>query len=222
LTASGNLSLPYAPGGAPWTVALKVDGDLLKTLKLDADSRGYLPARLSGELQPLADNLPAELRITADSFKPSADLPDTLQLNQLDLTAKGDLKNGYQVLGKAVLPAKRPGGPAAARQGRRQGRADRRPGVDGQRPPEPQAQCRAGLAARLQRRGENRLAGFPWHRLYPVIDEPQVVLRTFNGEVSYKDGNYLGNSRPISTVPPASSMWSRRSVATSSRSSCPS
>jgi len=40
LAASGNLSLPYAPGGAPWTLALKVDGDLLKTLKLNADSSG--------------------------------------------------------------------------------------------------------------------------------------------------------------------------------------
>ncbi len=107
LTASGNLSLPYAPGGAPWKVALKVDGDLLKTLKLDADSSGYLPAKLQGELQPLAENLPAQLHITADGFKPSADLPDTLQLNQLDLTAKGDLKNGYQLLGKAVLPAEK-------------------------------------------------------------------------------------------------------------------
>jgi translocation and assembly module TamB len=34
---------------------------------------------------------------------------------------------------------------------------------------------------------------FPWHRLYPVIDKPEVDLRTFNGEVSYTDGNYLGN-----------------------------
>lgn len=105
LNATGNLSLPYAPGGAPWKVALKVDGDLLKTLKLDADSSGYLLANLRGELQPLAENLPAQLHITADGFKPSAELPDTLQLNQLDLTAKGDLSNGYQLLGKAVLPA---------------------------------------------------------------------------------------------------------------------
>ncbi|MFD2884345.1 hypothetical protein ACFS4T_23655 [Pseudomonas lini] len=34
---------------------------------------------------------------------------------------------------------------------------------------------------------------FPWHRLYPLIDEPQVALRSFNGEVSYTDGNYIGN-----------------------------
>jgi translocation and assembly module TamB len=34
---------------------------------------------------------------------------------------------------------------------------------------------------------------FPWHRLYPVIDEPQVSVHTFKGEVSYTDGKYLGN-----------------------------
>ncbi|MFD2884346.1 hypothetical protein ACFS4T_23660 [Pseudomonas lini] len=32
------------------------------------------------------------MRITADGFKASADLPDTLQLNQLELTGDGDLK----------------------------------------------------------------------------------------------------------------------------------
>ncbi|TFW34468.1 translocation/assembly module TamB, partial [Pseudomonas fluorescens] len=29
--------------------------------------------------------------------------------------------------------------------------------------------------------------------LYPLIDEPQVALRSFNGEVSYTDGKYLGH-----------------------------
>ncbi len=45
------------------------------------------------------------MRITSDAFKPSADLPDTLQFNQLVLTGEGDLKNGYQLLGNATLPA---------------------------------------------------------------------------------------------------------------------
>ena len=42
---------------------------------------------------------------------------------------------------------------------------------------------------------EARLAwlDFPWHRLYPQIDEPAVALRKFNAEVAYRDGNYLGN-----------------------------
>ncbi|WP_259745414.1 translocation/assembly module TamB domain-containing protein, partial [Pseudomonas protegens] len=34
---------------------------------------------------------------------------------------------------------------------------------------------------------------FPWHRLYPLVEEPAVALRSFNAEVAYRDGNYLGN-----------------------------
>ncbi|KAA8554789.1 translocation/assembly module TamB domain-containing protein [Pseudomonas marginalis] len=194
LTASGNLSLPYAPGGAPWTVALKVEGDLLKTLRLDADSSGYLPAKLKGELQPLVDNLPAQVHITADGFKPSADLPDTLQLNQLDLTAKGDLSSGYQLLGKAILPAEK--GPVdLLLQGKVDAKGAQIAGLDLNAGDKQSLKLTAQLDWQQGFSAEARIdwLDFPWHRLYPLIDEPQVVLRTFNGEVSYKDGNYLGN-----------------------------
>ena len=194
LTATGNVSLPYAPGGAPWAVALKIDGDLLKTLKLDADSSGYLPAKLTGELQPLAENLPAQLHITADGFKPSADLPDTLQLNKLDLTAKGDLKRGYQLLGKAVLPAEK--GPVdVLLQGRVDAKGAQIAGLDLNAGDKQSLKLTAQLDWQQGFSADARIdwLNFPWHRLYPVIDEPQVALLTFNGEVSYKDGNYLGN-----------------------------
>jgi len=194
LSASGNLSLPYAPGGAPWKVALKVDGDLLKTLKLDADSTGYLPAKLSAELQPLVENLPAQLHITADGFKPSADLPDTLQLNQLDLTAKGDLNRGYQLMGKAVLPAEK--GPVdLLLQGKVDAKGAQIAGLDLSAGDKQSLKLTAQLDWQQGFSADAKIdwLDFPWHRLYPVIDEPQVALRTFNGEVSYKDGNYLGN-----------------------------
>lgn len=194
LVATGNLSLPYAPGGAPWKLALKVDGDLLKTLKLDADSSGYLAAKLSGELQPLVENLPAQLHIAADGFKPSADLPDTLQLNQLDLTAKGDLSNGYQLLGKAVLPAEK--GPVnLLLQGKVDAKGAQIAGLDLNAGDKQSLKLSANLDWQQGFSADAKIdwLDFPWHRLYPVIDEPQVALRTFNGEVSYKDGNYLGN-----------------------------
>ncbi|MGK9419861.1 translocation/assembly module TamB domain-containing protein [Pseudomonas cedrina] len=194
LAASGHLSLPYAPGGAAWNVALKLDGDLLKTLKLDAESTGYLPAKLTGELQPLAQNLPAQLHLTADGFKPGADLPDTLQLNQLDLSAKGDLASGYQLLGRAVLPAEK--GPVQMLlQGKVDAKGAQIAGLDLNAGDKQSLKLTAlldwqqGFSANAKVDWQD----FPWHRLYPLIDEPQVALRTLNGEISYKDGNYLGN-----------------------------
>ncbi|UZD99306.1 translocation/assembly module TamB domain-containing protein [Pseudomonas mediterranea] len=193
LKAQGQLTLP-APGDTPWTLDLAVDGDLLKTLNLNADSSGYLQGRLVGELQPLADNLPAKVRITADGFKASADLPDTLLLNQLELTGEGDLKNGYQLLGKATLPAEQ--WPVAlSLQGKVDANGAQIAGVDlnaGDRQSlnvTGQVNWREGLSA------DAKIAwlDFPWHRLYPLIDEPQVSLRSFNGEVSYTDGQYLGH-----------------------------
>ncbi|WP_207286671.1 translocation/assembly module TamB domain-containing protein [Pseudomonas sp. FW300-N2A2] len=191
LKAEGKLTLP-AP--EPWALTLKINGDLLKTLKLTADSSGYLNGQLTGELQPLVDNLPAKVRIVADGFKPSADLPDTLQLNQLELTGDGDLKNGYQLRGNATLPAEQ--GPFALML---QGKVD----ANGAQIAALDLTANDKQSLKLSgvldwSKGLNATAkidwlDFPWHRLYPLIDEPEVALRSFNGEVSYTDGKYLGN-----------------------------
>jgi translocation and assembly module TamB len=193
LTAEGSLTLP-APGNGPWALALKVDGDLLKTLNLKADSSGYLNGQLTGELQPLVENLPAKVRITADGFKASADLPDTLQLNQLELSGAGDLKNGYQLLGKATLPAEQ--GPVAlALQGKVDAKGAQIVGLDLSANDKQhlkltgQVDWSKGLSADAK----IDWLDFPWHSVYPLIDEPEVALRSFNGEVSYTDGNYLGH-----------------------------
>ena len=193
LNAEGRLTLP-APGAAPWALELKVDGNLLKTLNLKADSSGYLQGQLTGELQPLADNLPAKVRIIADGFKASGDLPDTLLLNQLELTGAGDLKNGYQLLGKATLPAEK--GPVALLlQGTVDANGAHIAGLDLDAGDQQSLKLNGRLDWREGLDAEAKVAwlDFPWHRLYPLIDEPQVTLRSFNGEVSYTDGQYLGN-----------------------------
>ncbi|RON08644.1 hypothetical protein BK659_14810 [Pseudomonas brassicacearum] len=193
LSAEGQLTLP-APGKTPWALALKIDGDLLKTLNLKADSSGYLQGQLTGELQPLVENLPAKVRITADGFKASADLPDTLQLNQLELTGNGDLKNGYQLLGKATLPAEQ--GPVALLlQGKVDAKGAQIAGLDLSASDTQNLKLSGQLdwSEGLSAEAKIDWLDFPWHRLYPLIDEPQVALRSFNGEVSYRDGNYLGN-----------------------------
>ncbi|WP_019580048.1 translocation/assembly module TamB domain-containing protein [Pseudomonas mandelii] len=193
LTAEGKLTLP-APGTEPWALVLKVDGDLLKTLNLKADSSGYLNGQLTGELQPLVENLPAKVRITADGFKASAELPDTLQLNQLELTGDGDLKNGYQLLGKATLPAEL--GPVALLlQGKVDAKGAQIAGLDLTANDKQSLKLTGQLDWSKGFSAEAKIdwLDFPWHRLYPLIDEPQVALRSFNGEVSYTDGNYIGN-----------------------------
>jgi translocation and assembly module TamB len=193
LAANAQLKLP-AVSGKDWALALKIDGNLLDTLKLDGQSSGYLDGQLTGELQPLADNLPAQLRITSDAFKADASLPDTLQLNQVELTGKGDLKAGYAVVGHATLPAEQ--GPMdLALKGLVDAKGAQVEGLnisDGDT-------RRVGLSGSLDwQQGFSADAkldwlDFPWHRLYPVVPEPQFVARQFNAQVSYKDGKYLGN-----------------------------
>ncbi|QTD31407.1 translocation/assembly module TamB domain-containing protein [Pseudomonas fluorescens] len=193
LNITGDLTLP-SPAPEPWTLALKVDGDLLKTLNLHADSRGYLNGQLSGELQPLAENLPAKVRITSEAFKPSADLPDTLQFNQLVLTGEGDLKNGYQLLGNATLPAEK--GPVALLlKGKVDANGAQIAGLDLTASDKQSLKLTGNVdwSKGLSAQANINWLDFPWHRLYPEIDEPQVTLRTFTGEVSYTDGQYLGN-----------------------------
>ena len=193
LTAEGHLTLP-APGTGPWALALKIDGDLLKTLNLKADSSGYLNGQLTGELQPLVENLPAKVRITADGFKASADLPDTLQLNRLELSGAGDLKNGYQLLGTATLPAEQ--GPVAlALQGKVDAQGAQIAGLDLSANDKQYLKLTGQLdwSKGLSADAKIDWLDFPWHRVYPLIDEPQVALRSFNGEVSYTDGKYLGH-----------------------------
>jgi len=193
LTIQGDLTLP-SPGSEPWTLALKVDGDLLKTLNLHADSRGYLDGQLNGELQALAENLPAKLRVTSDAFKPSADLPDTLQFNQLVLTGEGDLKNGYQLLGNASLPAQK--SPVALLlKGKVDANGAQIAGLDLNANDKQSLKLTGNVdwSKGLSAQANINWQDFPWHRLYPEIAEPQVALRTFTGEVSYTDGQYLGN-----------------------------
>ncbi|WP_439851313.1 translocation/assembly module TamB domain-containing protein [Pseudomonas syringae] len=193
LSAQGQLQLPPQDGQA-WTLALDIQGDVLKTLQLKADSSGYLPGVLTGELQPLAEHLPARLKLTSEHFKPSSVLPDTLQLDQLLLTAEGNLDAGYVINGTASLPAEK--GPVAlALQGRADAKGATIAGLD------LSAIDQQRLAINGKLNWQNGFSAdasidwldFPWQRLYPLPSEPQVSLHAFKGEISYTDGNYLGN-----------------------------
>jgi translocation and assembly module TamB len=193
LTAQGQVKLPPV-SGQPLALTLDVSGDLLKTLKLTGQTQGYLDARLTGELQPLIANFPAELAITSDQFKPVADLPDTLQLNQLTLNAKGDLAQGYAILGNASLPAEK--GPVTlALQGRVDAKGAEIATLDLAASTDQRLKLNARLDWQKGLMAEAKIdwLDFPWHRLYPLINEPSVSVHSFTGEISYTDGQYLGN-----------------------------
>ncbi|MBD8472685.1 translocation/assembly module TamB [Pseudomonas sp. CFBP 8770] len=178
----------------PWQVTLNATGDLLDTLTLDGESSGYLQALISGTVQPLAEHLPAQLRIQSEAFKPSAGLPDTLAFNQLELLAKGDLQGGYAIDGRASLPAEQ--SPMTLLLG---AQVDAKGAVVQALDISSSAQQHVRLSGTLD--WQQGLAAkaridwldFPWHRLYPVIAEPAVKVRRFNGEIDYSDGKYLGN-----------------------------
>ena len=200
LQLHGTLGLP-APDQTPWSLALQVDGELQKTLRLAADSSGYLPGRLTGTVQPLVEHIPADLQLVANDFKAAPSLPDTLRLNDLKLTARGDLAAGYALIGQAQLPGE--GGPVALdldgrvdAQGARiaalglQTAAEQRVVLAGQ------VDWHQGLAADATLDWRD----FPWRRLYPMA-EPPVSLQRLQGEVSYRDGAYLGNFKAAATGP---------------------
>ncbi|WP_439858589.1 translocation/assembly module TamB domain-containing protein [Pseudomonas sp. MBLB4136] len=193
LSASGRLRLP-APEQREWSLALQVEGDLLDRLGLSADSTGYLQGRLSGEVQPLAENLPATLQLVADGFVASAELPQTLRLDKLTLKAGGDLAAGYRVEGSAALPAE--GGPLAlALSGRVDGNGAEVADLSLSADPERRLQLSGRLDWQEALSIDSRFdwQDFPWRRLLPQVEEPPVSLRQLQGELAYQGGNYLGH-----------------------------
>ncbi len=193
LSLQGSAVLP-APGGKPWNLTLQVEGDLRQSLSLVVDSSGYLAGRLSGEVQPLAEHLPARLTLSADGFKADESLPDTLRLNGVVLRAGGNLQDGYQVDGVGLLP-----GDGAVVALSLDGRVDAKgadietlslsagPGqslaVNGR------LDWQDGFSADTHVDWEN----FPWLRLYPMDEAPPVTLKKLTGDLAYDNGNYLGN-----------------------------
>lgn len=193
LQADATLQLPAVDGQA-WQLVLNAKGDLQKTLALKGTSTGYLEAKLEGELQALADHLPATLQIRAETFRPSASLPDPLQLNQLNLQAKGDLLKGYLLKGTASLPAEQ--GPVAlVLNGKVDAKGARLETLDLSAS---ETQCLTLQASADWQQGLTADAridwlDFPWLRLYPMDEAPQVTLKRFNAQVHYRDGTYNGD-----------------------------
>lgn len=191
-----------SPNEQPWALMIAVDGDLREQLQVQVESQGYLDGTLSGQLRALDEHLPATIKLNAHGFKALPDLPETLRLNDLQLTATGNMDDGYRVLGTTLLPGE--GGVVRVA-------LEGVVGLSG-------AQI-AMLELDAGQQRDVRLSGdvdwqdgleanadllwrdFPWRRLYPGIDEPPVALRELKAQIQYDDGNYLGNFQSAMTGP---------------------
>lgn len=174
-----------------WALKLQAKGDLNHRLALEVDSTGYLPAQLKGWVEPLVEHLPAQLTLNSESFLATAQLPENLTLEQVELRAKGNLKNGYELVGKGQLR-----GDASALPLALHGR------VDAAGLALEQLQVRAAEAEYLNLAGnldwqesfamQAQLEGqkFPWQALYPLDLEAQ--LEQLSAELAYNQEGYQG------------------------------
>ncbi|THG86299.1 translocation/assembly module TamB [Pseudomonas sp. A-1] len=192
LRARASLQLPPVDE-RPWQLDLQLDGRLLQRLELTARSQGYLDGELTGWLQPLAEGLPLELRLSATDFQALASLPPSLRFTTLGLTGSGTLTEGYGVSGSATLAgAEQPLSVVL------------RGSVDGggAQVEQLQLQDSAGetlqLAGRLDWReafaAELTLAGgaFAWQQLYPQPGV-ELELQQLQAAFSYADSRYRGD-----------------------------
>ena len=92
-----------SPDEQPWALQIAVEGDLREQVRLEVESQGYLDGMLSGHVRALDEQLPATIRLTADGFKAVPDLPKPC-VHELELTASGNMGDGYRLLGTGRLP----------------------------------------------------------------------------------------------------------------------
>ncbi|WP_415846340.1 translocation/assembly module TamB domain-containing protein [Stutzerimonas zhaodongensis] len=193
LELSGTVAI-RSPDEQPWALALRVAGEMREHLVLNVESRGFINARLSGRVRPLEEDLPANLVLLVEGFKASPDLPDALRLNRMELSAEGDLDNGYRLSGDGSLQGE--GGAVGillnavvdAAGAKLDGLEldagnDQRISIKGQ----------VGWEDALRADAELAWRNFPWRRLYPDVEEPPVALKILNAQLQYDDGSYLGN-----------------------------
>lgn len=86
------------PDQAPINLQLATQGTLNK-LQVTAQTTGYVQAQLNAQLQPLTPDLPLAATLQLQNFLAQADLPESLLIRQLGISANGDLAKGFAVQG---------------------------------------------------------------------------------------------------------------------------
>lgn len=184
--------------GKPWLLDLGLTGSAAD-LVVRGNSEGYLNASVSGGVEPLKPALPARIRVKAQDFRATDDLPETLTLQGADISAQGSLASGFQLKGTARLPGT--GGDIwlavkglVTTTGIQEldlaltgpGTVDTGAGT---------ASVKGSLSWQqtLALDAQIALDAFPWFSLIPGVEPPPVILRRLDGQVDYQGGEYQAN-----------------------------
>lgn len=180
----------------PWLVKLNASGELQQQLAVDITSTGYLQANLKGSAQVLAKDLPAELALTIEDFLPNnvENLPNSLLVKQLALTANGDLVQGYNLLGNGSLAGQTEPvrltlqglltGQNLNLQTLRLATAEQQyVAINGQ----------VDWQQNLMAQANIDYQHFPWQQLYPLESAPAIDLQQLQATLNYQNDNYQAN-----------------------------
>lgn len=202
LQLQGQAALQSPDEQQPWALMIAAEGNLRDQLQLHIESQGYLDGIVSGQLRALDEQLPATIRLNADGFKALPELPETLRLDDLELTAIGNLQDGYRLLGTTRLPAE--GGAVqvalegvVSTTGAQIAMLELDAGQQRDVRLTGDVNWQEGLAANADLTWRD----FPWQQLYPAIEAPPVTLRDLKAQIQYDNGNYLGNFESAMTGP---------------------
>ena len=191
VTGASNVTLPDLP---EQKITLDLSGNVLQTLTLAAQGTGLFNGELAATVEALNEELPVTLALSSAEFVPPvAGLPDTLRLQDLNITLDGSLVEGFAVKGFANFPAKE-----APIQLNVLGHVTTEKATIQRFELQADSKHRVGLTGELswldtlKAEAELKWLDFPWQRLYPDVESP-VTVEKLTLQASYDNGAYLGN-----------------------------
>lgn len=165
----------------------------LSMLQVDATTSGFINTQANIHLEPLTPNLPLTANLKVNQFLATPELPTSLLLEVLQLSAKGDLAKGFKVQGQGQL------------------KGDKQPvllqlladvGLEGANIEHLNLiQEQQGLLSIQGKASWQQLLvanvaidwrQFNWLELYPM-DQPPVIVDTFKTTIELRDKTYQGS-----------------------------
>lgn len=182
--------------GTDFPEELALTAELAGTVAaLDVTARMSRPWQtgLAGRVNPLEPGVPAEVRVTAERFAATPDLPSHYALKNLVLEARGNLDEGWSVAGDAVL-ATDPGldvsleGQASLENAR----VERLALSDGDARSLVLNRARVSWDDGLTASGSLDWRYFPWQQLVPDLARVPVAVSDAGLDFKLVDGEYTG------------------------------